>query len=306
VKLGVDMLKKAWICGVALVLTACGSPVTMNSIPSQAGENSGSGRFTTGSITLDDPVGLAEDKAGNLYVANAGSSQILIYNSKNEQRSSQTITDGVKAPLGLAFDKSGDLYASESGADEVTVYTPSGKLIKTLHTDNHDGLSPSGVQIDSDGNIWVASRDPSNSDVGEIQVFSSSGKILHSSKEELGNPLGIVFVGSDAWVCNSSQSYDIAVFDSTAKLLKTISTPGIPPAYAAKNSKNDVYITDEAASLIAVLDSSGKILKTPKSHGLDNPSGIAFNKAGDYYVSNEGSNTITEYDSGGKLVHTIK
>ncbi len=299
------MLKKAWIGGVALVLAACGSPLATNSIPSQAGANSGSARFTTGSIALDDPVGLAEDKAGDLYVANAGSSQILIYSSKNQQ-TSRTITEGVKAPLGLAFDKSGDLYVSESGADEVTVYNTSGKLIKTLHTVDSDGLSPSGVQIDSDGNIWVASRNPTNSDIGEIQVFSSSGKILHSSKEELGNPLGIVFVGSDAWVCNSSQSYDIAVFDSTAKLLKTISTPGIPPAYAAKNSKNDVYITDEAASLIAVLDSSGKILKTPKSHGLDNPSGIAFNKAGDYYVSNEGSNTITEYDSGGKLVHTIK
>jgi DNA-binding beta-propeller fold protein YncE len=306
VEFGVDMLKKAWIVGVALVLTACGSPVAMNSLPSQVEANSGTGHFAAGSIVLDDPVGLAEDKAGNLYVANAGSSQILIYNSKNEQQTAQTITDGVKTPLGLAFDKSGDLYASDSGADQVTVYSPSRKLIKTLHTVDSNGLSPSGVQIASDGSIWVASRNPTNSDVGEVQVFSSSGKVLHSSKEQLGNPLGIVFVGSDAWVCNSSQSYDIAVFDSTAKLLKTISTPGIPPTYAAKNSKNDVYVTDEAASLIAVLDSSGKILKTAKGHGLDNPSGIAFNKAGDYYVSEEGSNTITEYDSGGKLIHTIK
>jgi DNA-binding beta-propeller fold protein YncE len=289
----------------AVVLTACGSPAITNGVPSQVA-NSGSGHPAGGPIALDDPVGLAEDKAGNLYVANAGSSQILIYDSKNVQQSSQTITDGVKAPLGLAFDKAGDLYASESGADEVTVYNPSRKLIKTLHTDDRDGFSPSGVQIDSDGDIWVASRNPTNSDVGEVQVFNSSGKILHSSKEELGNPLGIVFVGSDAWVCNSSQSYDIAVFDSTAKLLKTISTPGIPPTYAARNSKNDVYVTDEAASLIAVLNSSGKILRTTQGHGLDNPSGIAFNKAGDYYVSEEGSNTLTEYDPGGKLIHTIK
>jgi streptogramin lyase len=300
------MHKKAWIGIAALVLTACGSPAIMNGVPSEVTANSGSGRLATGPIALDDPVGLAEDKAGNLYVANAGSSQILIYNSKNAQQPSQTITNGVKTPLGLAFDKAGDLYASESGANEVTIYNPSRELIKALHTDDSDGFSPSGVQIDSDGDIWVASRNPTNSDVGEVQVFNSSGKTLHSSKEELGNPLGIVFVGSDAWVCNSSQDYNIAVFDSTAKLLKTISTPGIPPTYAARNSKNDVYVTDEAASLIAVLDGSGKILKTTKTHGLDNPSGIAFNKAGDYYVSEEGDNTITEYDSGGKLVHTIK
>jgi DNA-binding beta-propeller fold protein YncE len=300
------MRQKAWIGVVALALTACGSPAILDGVPSQAAANLGSVRLASGPIALDDPVGLAEDKAGNLYVANAGSSQILIYNSKNQQQSSKTIADGVRAPLGLAFDKAGDLYASESGADEVTVYNPSDKLIKTLHTDNHDGLSPSGVQIDSDGDIWVASRNPTNSDVGEVQVFNSSGKILHSSKEELGNPLGIVFVGSDAWVCNSSQDYDIAVFDSAAKLLKTISTPGIPPTYAARDSKNDVYVTDEAASLIAVLDGSGKTLKTIKSHGLNNPSGIAFTKAGDYYVSDEGNNAITEYDSGGKLIHTIK
>jgi streptogramin lyase len=298
------MLKLAIGCA-ALVLGACAAPASLGSMPTQ-GTASTAARSAGGSIALDVPIGLAESTAGDLYVANAGTSQILIYDPKNQQLTSKTITDGVATPDDLTFDKAGNLYATQRDTDEVTVYNSAGKLVKTLHTDNSAGFSPSGVQIDSDGDVWVASRDASNSDVGEVQVFNASGKVVDSSKEQLGNPLGVVFVGGDAWVCNSSQNEDIAVFDSTAKLLKTISTPEILPSYAAQNSKGDIYITDEPASLIAVLDSSGKILKTSKNGGLDNPSGIVFNKSGDFYVSNEGSNTVTEYNPGGKLIHTIK
>jgi DNA-binding beta-propeller fold protein YncE len=258
-----------------------------------------------GSFALNRPIGLAEDNGGNLYVANAGASQILVYNSDNEQLGSKTITDGVDEPAALAFDKAGNLYATQRESQEVTVYNSSGKLIKTLHTDDSSGFSPSGVAIDAAGDIWVANRNNTNYDVGEVQVFDSAGKVVHSSSEQLAYPIGITFEGADAWVFDST-AHGITVFDSSCQFVKAISLPGISPDYAAKDSAGNLYVTDAPDSAIVILDSSGKILKTTKNKGLDNPTGIVFDKVGDFFVANEDNNTITEYNSEGELVHTIQ
>jgi sugar lactone lactonase YvrE len=295
------LMRKLVICCVALALAGCAAPLSWGSSPPDVP----SARLLPTAIALDAPIGLAEDKAGNLYVANAGSSQILVYNSKNQQLGSKTITDGVEQPEDLAFDKAGNLYASERSAVDVTVYSSAGKLIKTLHTYNGSGFSPSGVAVGSTGDTWIASRNGTNYDVGEIQVFDPAGKVIHSSSEELDRPLGVTFQGADTWVFDS-ETAQITVFNSSAKLVKTISLAGVLPTYASKDKAGDLYVTDAASSLIAVLDSAGKILKTLRPKGLDNPAGIAFDKVGDYYVANEGNNTITEYDSAGKLIHTIR
>ncbi|HZV76716.1 MAG TPA: NHL repeat-containing protein [Candidatus Babeliales bacterium] len=282
-------------------LAACSGLTLPSSSPAAAP----AARPRTGSAALNHPIGLAEDKGGNLYVANAGSSQILVYDSKNQQVPSKTITAGVDQPADLCFDKSGNLYASERSSNEVTVYSPAGKLIKTLDTDDSTGFSPSGVQIDSAGDVWVANRNNTNYDEGEVQVFDSSGKVIHSSSQELDYPLGIVFEGSDAWVFDSGADA-ITVFDSSAKVVKVISISGIAPEYAAKDSAGDLYVTDASSSSIGILSSSGKVLKTTQNKGLDNPTGIAFNKAGDFYVANEDNDTITEYSAKGDLIDTIQ
>ncbi|MFY9664305.1 MAG: NHL repeat-containing protein [Candidatus Cybelea sp.] len=294
-------MRRFLICCAVLALGGCAAPVSMGSSLAQIP----AGRPLAASIPLDHPIGLAENKDGELYVANAGSSQILVYNSKNQQLAAKTITDGVDQPADLIFDKAGNLYASERSAADVTVYTPSGKLIKTIHTDKATGYAPSGVQISSAGDLWVANRDNTNYDVGEIQVFNASGKVIHSSSQELDYPIGLVFEGTDAWVFDSTANA-ITVFDSSAKFVKVIPLSGISPNYAAKNGAGDLYVTDAAISKIGILNASGKVLKTAANKGLDNPTGIVFNKAGDFYVANENNNTITEYSSKGDLIRTIR
>jgi sugar lactone lactonase YvrE len=310
----------------AVGLTGCASPSASGSF-TQLPNASGSSRAAdaTGGIAaygrpngapipnatpipLNVPIGLAEDKHGNLWVANSGGSQILVYNSKNQQLTSETITDKVDAPAGLAFDKKGDLYAVERYSNKVTVYSPSRKLIKTLHTTKTFTFTPSGIAIAPNGDVWVASRDDNNFSIGEVEVFNASGRVIHALTQNLEYPDGITFRGSDAWVCDatSPSGNALTVFDSTGKYVETVDTTNFTPTYAAQDSKGDLYVTNGLSTDIAILNGSGKVLKTTSNKGLDLPYGIVFTKAGNFYVANVDTNTITEYDSRGKLIHTIQ
>src|SRR5271163_1086204 len=61
------------------------------------------------------PRGLAVDAKGNLYVANSGGNDILIYNDSYVQTTSKTITQGVSNPTGVAIDSQGNLWVSNYG-----------------------------------------------------------------------------------------------------------------------------------------------------------------------------------------------
>lgn len=260
------------------------------------------------SIALNVPIGLAEDRNGNLFVANAGTSQILVYDSANRQLTSETIRDGVSAPAGVAFDKKGRLYVANRTSHEVTVYDRSHKRIATmtLHTLKGD-FSPSGVQVAPDGMIWVASRDDSDYNVGRIQIFDASGTLTRTIKSHLEYPDGIAFRGTDAWVCDSTtpSGNALSVFDSSGLFVKTVKTPNFTPTYAAQDAGGVLYVSDGLSAAVAEISRSGKILKTI-TKDLDQPYGIAFNRAGDFYVANVGNNTVVEYNSRGRLIHTIK
>jgi sugar lactone lactonase YvrE len=311
----------------ALGLTGCAGRIASSPIPStqsalwsQRADAAAAATGTSGlggtpvapnatPIPLNAPIGLAEDRHGNLYVGNAGSSQILIYNSKNVQLTSETIRDGIGNPAGLAFDKHGNLYVVNVKTHLVTVYDSSRKRItgKGLHTVKSNNLIPSGIRMDSAGNAWVASRDNSNFNVGVVQVFNSSGKVIHTMNQHLEYPLGIVFRSGDAWVCDSTTPAGnaLTVFDSQGHYVKSVSTPNFTPTYAAQDSKGNLYVTDGLAADVAVIDPSGKVLRKTSNKGLDLPYGIVFNGAGDFYVANVGNNTVTEYNAQGKLIHTI-
>jgi DNA-binding beta-propeller fold protein YncE len=306
-----------------LALTGCGEPLpppgempaalTPDSQAARAADigDSPSARVAPddGPIALNVPIGLAEDRHGNLFVANSGTSQILVYDSSNQQLTRETIHDGVNDPAGIAFDRKGNLYVANRNSHEVTVYDRSRKRIAnmTLYTVKGN-FSPSGVQVAPNGMIWVASRDDSDYNVGRVQIFDARGKLARTLDNHLEYPDGIAFRDGDAWVCDSTtpDGNALTVFDSAGTFVKTVSTPNFTPTYLAKDARGDLYVSDGLSAAIAEISGSGKIVKTITGKGLDLPYGIAFNRAGDFYVTNVGNNTITEYSSRGRLIHTIK
>ncbi|MBF0452788.1 MAG: tandem-95 repeat protein, partial [Candidatus Magnetomorum sp.] len=134
------------------------------------------------SITTGSPYDVSVDSSGNIYVAdNSSGGEIKVYSSDGNYNTS-LCADHLNMPKAVAVDTSGKIYVvdNESTTDYVKVFSSSGEIEYTIGTSTSgtaDGQleDPSGVDVDSSGNIFVA--DTMNQ---RIQIFNSSGSFEYS------------------------------------------------------------------------------------------------------------------------------
>jgi NHL repeat len=106
---------------------------------------------------LNIPQGLAVDAKGNLYVANNGGNQILIYGPAYAQMTAKTISKGVSSPSAVVVDALANIWVANlsggpSGTGTVTEYSSTGVLTNTFT----DGIDyPYAIATDGIGEIWI-------------------------------------------------------------------------------------------------------------------------------------------------------
>ncbi len=130
---------------------------------------------------LCDPIGIALDFSGNIYVADDGNPnafpyifpKVLVYpplgSSTGPLNEAPTATisgsnTGLETPYGIAADSSGKIYVADYGATSVFAYPPLGSSTGLLNeaptatiSGSNTGLeTPYGIAADSSGNIYVA------------------------------------------------------------------------------------------------------------------------------------------------------
>jgi len=158
--------------------------VANGTITTFAGSNSAGAGYSgdTGTATgaqLNNPVGVAVDASGNVYIADAGNNVVRQVYSGNII----TAAVGFTHPDGVAVDSSGNLYVADTVARRIVklsggVYTTiAGNGNGAFGGDDGPGAqaalnAPMGVAVDASGNVYIA--DTLN---GRIRKLTPSGTI---------------------------------------------------------------------------------------------------------------------------------
>lgn len=105
--------------------------------------------YTLGSkARINQPVALAADSDGHLYVANAGSNQVTEYDSKTRSLMRTLLAKGV---TDLRVGKGKHLFVASNRANKVQEYTASGTIpIRTINVPE-----PFRLTVDKHGNLYV-------------------------------------------------------------------------------------------------------------------------------------------------------
>jgi sugar lactone lactonase YvrE len=263
---------------------------------------------TVSAVGLNYPVGVALDGAGNLYIANYGSSNRAGYVVKVTPGGVQTTVlsaytsapGQAPAPVGVAVDGAGDLFIVDLNLPYAVELTPSG-----VQTTVGSGLNyPIGIALDGAGDVFIG--DQNNKRVVEV---TPSGVQTTVPFTGLQQPWGVaVDAAGDVFVADGGNqstggSVPPSVLEVTPSGVQTtVPTTGLGQPYdLAVDAAGDVFIADAPNARVLEVTPSG-VQTTANPTILDYPSGITVDAAGDIFIGDQGAQTVYEVNGSAPLV----
>ena len=275
--------------------------------------------------SLFNPIAVALDAAGNLFVADAGNNRVLEFDAplSTHQAASRVFgqpdfTSGagnnggigpntLVGPLGVAVDAHGDLYVADGSNNRVLEYNAPlsthqaanhvfGQPDFTHNDPNNGGLSadslslPHGLALDQHDNLYIADNGPS-------RVLEYDAPLTHDTTADhvFGQPDFMSGAQNNGGISDHSLSFPVGV---------------------ALDAQDDLYVGDAGNNRVLEFDA-------PLTHGatadqvfgqadfthnlsnnggtisaqtLNNPAGVAVDAQGNLYVADNFNNRVLEYD----------
>jgi PKD repeat protein len=172
-------------------------------------------------------------------------------------------------------------------------------------------LSPQGVAIDSQDNVYVVERNK-----GRITKFSpDNGYLNHwgshgSGSGQMDSPHGIAIDSDDNVYVTDTDNHRIHKFTSDGALVTTWGSRGSvdsqfeSPWGIAVDGANNVYVVDSANHRVQKFSSNGVFITKWGNYGtavgqFNSPQGIAAGPSGDIYVSDRFNHRIQRFTTSG-------
>ena len=251
---------------------------------------------------LNAPVGLALDSKGNLYVANEGGNEVLVYNPSYQQLPGRTISASLNGPTGVAFDPYGNLWVCNVNSSQIYQYSPTGEFLQQFPSESLQ--YPVAISIDGIGNLWVQSSNQT------LQLYSLSlfNQLLNSataSSLQVNYFLGIATHGSQ-YALGSDQGFQLSPIDLFIEVNDTEHNPvaGLNGNSLAFDASGNLYV----GNLNGTVDYYNVKTKTSTPFAtLTYPKGIVVDNARDrVYISDVITSQIHVFNTSGVLLQIIK
>jgi hypothetical protein len=251
------------------------------------------------------PGGLAADSVGNVYVADTGNCTVrkvtgvgVVTTLAGSAGQSGSADDNRAAaryflPNGVAVDGAGNVYVADTGNSTIRKVTSDGGVTTlagspglTGATDGTNGAAlfnyPSGVAVDSAGNLYVA--DTYNSTIRKVT----------------GGGVVTTLAGSPGLSGSANGPNGTALFNY--------------PSGVAVDTGGNLYVADSGNNTIRKVTSGGMVTTLAGSAGQSGsadgagsaarfylPNGVAVDTGGNVYVADTGNHTIRMVTSGGMV-----
>lgn len=250
---------------------------------------------------LNSPRGLAIDSKGNLYVANQGGNEILVYSTSYNQQTKKSVTAGVSQPVGVAFDSKGSLYVANLGTQSTTQYSSTG-VQNTKFSVTNGINSPWAITIDAADDLYV-SNNFANVTAYPLDDFINGPFLLKTF-----TPGGAIY-----GIATHAGSFYVGGVNTWAGGFVGELLGGSGFSYVGSANEALALATDSAGNLW-VANATGEVDLWINGGGSGflnlsyGPAGIVVDSVrGRLYLSNQNANEIQVYStSSGALPHTIQ
>jgi hypothetical protein len=328
-------------------ITPEGAVSTLAGSPGQSGSADGAGS----AARFNNPFAVAVDGAGNLYVADSENHTIRKITSAGEVTTlagspglvgSANGTGSVARfyrPQGIATDAHGNIYVANTGHSTIRKITPTGTVTLLAGIagwcagddgigDSASFCAPTGLVVDSGGNIYVADRD--NYTIRKIApgavVSTVAGLARYNGSN---NGVGNMARFDNPWGVAADMMGTLYVTDANNHTVRKITPAAVVSTFAgsagffdhptgvAEDSLGKVYVGDTFNRTIRKITPQGVVSLwagavrqggsndgTGTEARFASPTSLASDAADNLYVADEYNHTIRKITSAG-LVSTL-
>ena len=264
-------------------LTIAGLTVTVT----QAGANYlGPGPVVTlVSTGLNDPMGLAVDGSGNVYIADYQNNLVKEW-SASTQAVSTLVSSGLYLPHGTAVDGSGNVYIADAGR-EIQEWNAATEQVSPLVSQEY---APLAIAVDGFGNVYFADNTgyairERNAATEQVSTLVSSGLFV---------PLGVaVDVSGNVYIADYGNGA-VREWSAATQLAMPLTSAAFLPLGVAVDGSGNVYIADADGYAIREWSAATQQVATLVASGLNYPQGVAVDGSGNVYISDSYNNAIKE------------
>jgi DNA-binding beta-propeller fold protein YncE len=229
---------------------------------------------------LSNPRGVAVDKEGHVWIADANTDTVEEFNAIGEYMSdfgSKGSGNGqLNKPEAIAIDSKGNFWVADTGNYRIEEFNAKGEYVRqagTHGTGNGEFERPEGIAVNASGDAWVTDADDAR-----VEEFNANGEYVTqfgkagSGNGELSYPQGIAIDSSgNMWVADYNNDR-IEEFNSKGEYVSKIVSNGEThkfgrPEGVAIGASGHVWITSE--SIAYEFEASGSEIREVKQHGRE-------------------------------------
>jgi 6-phosphogluconolactonase (cycloisomerase 2 family)/sugar lactone lactonase YvrE len=250
---------------------------------------------TVASIFPGGLVALAEDGAGDIFIADSYNSQVVKVPAGGGAQT--TVGSGLNGPEGVTVDGAGNVFIADSNNGRV-VEVPANCTSANCQTVVASGLNRvTGMAADGAGNVFVAEGD--NGQVLKIPAGCVNVTCQTVVVSGLSNPIGIALdAAGDLFIANLAQGQVLKVPAGCASssCQSTVGSGLSQPYGVAVDGAGDVFIADENNNQVVEVPPgcTSVTCQSTVGSGLSGPEGVAVDGAGHIFIADTYNNRVVE------------